>query len=291
MIRRIAFLGTPQISTTTLKFLIDKGYEVPLVVTGEDKKRGRGSALTPSPVSEVASELGLRVTHQPRDLLDIDFDLAVVVAYGKLISEELLSKGLFVNLHFSLLPRWRGAAPMERAILSGDDKTGVCVMRLVKELDAGPIYQVREYPLDQQISLNDLAMDLANLANNALDEELGKGKAAFRDSMEQMGEPTYAHKLVQDDLRIDWKNSAPVEMRKIRIGRAWAILDSARFKILAAKLAIDGPSLAPGELSGDQVGTGSGNIVLEKVQPENKRAMDVKDWLNGVGKDHKIIFS
>lgn len=291
MIRRIAFLGTPQISTTTLKFLIDKGYEVPLVVTGEDKKRGRGSALTPSPVSEVASELGLRVTHQPRDLLDIDFDLAVVVAYGKLISEELLSKGLFVNLHFSLLPRWRGAAPMERAILSGDDKTGVCVMRLVKELDAGPIYQVREYPLDQQISLNDLAMDLANLANNALDEELGKGKAAFRDSMEQMGEPTYAHKLIQDDLRIDWKNSAPVEMRKIRIGRAWAILDSARFKILAAKLAIDGPSLAPGELSGDQVGTGSGNIVLEKVQPENKRAMDVKDWLNGVGKDHKIIFS
>lgn len=284
-------MGTPRISTTTLKYLVDKGYEIPIVVTGEDKKRGRGSSLTPSPVSEMASSLELQVSHQPKDLLDVDFDLAVVVAYGKLISEELLSKGLFVNLHFSLLPRWRGAAPMERAILAGDDRTGICVMRLVKELDAGPIYQVREYPLDDRISLEVLAQELAVLANDALGEELSKGDDAFLEPKEQVGEPTYAHKLTPDELKIDWNNFAEVEMRKIRIGRAWTILEGGRFKILSAHLASDGPSLDPGEVSGYHVGTAAGNIVLVKVQPENKRVMDAKDWLNGVGKDRKIIFS
>lgn len=290
MIKRIAFLGTPEISTTTLRYLVDNGYQVPLVVTGADKRRGRGSALAPSPVSKLATELGLPVTHQPNDLLQVDFDLAVVVAYGKLISEQLLSKGLFVNLHFSLLPRWRGAAPMERAILAGDDRTGICVMQLVKELDAGPIYQVRQYSLEERIKLVELANELSQLANEALGDELAKGKQAFSHPVEQVGEPTYAHKLDAEDLRINWGNPAEVELRKVRIGRAWTTLDGKRFKIIEADIDLGGPQLGPGVLIGQRVGTGSGNMVLIKVQPENKRAMDTKDWLNGLGGNHKIIF-
>ena len=283
MIKKIAFLGTPGISRSTLRFLVESGYEVPVVVTGADKKRGRGSRLTPSPIKELAEELGLRVGHDPRALLEIDFDLAVVVAYGRLISDALLSKGLFVNLHFSLLPRWRGAAPMERAILAGDTETGVCVMKLVKDLDAGPIFQVRRLPLDDEITLEELAGELSKLANEALDAELSLGEEAFKSSVEQVGEPTYAHKLTAGDLRIDWSAPSSEILRKVRLGMAWTTLDGSRFKIIAAGRISNGEAgLGPGWISGIHAGTGDGVIELRSVQPENKRRMEAKEWMHGM---------
>lgn len=283
MIKKIAFLGTPGISRSTLRFLVESGYEIPVVVTGEDKKRGRGSNLTPSPVKELAEELGLRVGHDPRVLLEMDFDLAVVVAYGRLISDALLGKGLFVNLHFSLLPRWRGAAPMERAILAGDTETGVCVMKLVKELDAGPIFQVRRMPLDDEITLAELAGELSKLANEALGAELSLGEQAFKSPAEQVGEPTYAHKLTGDDLRIDWSASSSEVLRKVRLGRAWTTLDGSRFKIFAAVRIVNGEAgLGAGRISGIHAGTGDGVIELRSVQPENKRRMEAKEWMHGM---------
>lgn len=282
MIRKIAFLGTPQISTSTLAFLVDAGYEVPVVVTGEDKKRGRGSALTPSPVKVLANELGIEVSHDPKILLAKEFDLAVVVAYGKLISDALLGKGLFINLHFSLLPRWRGAAPMERAILAGDPETGICVMNLVSELDAGPIYQTRRMSLDSAMTLDDLSKTLSQLANEALGSELLLGEEAFARATPQVGEPTYAHKLTVGNLRIDWEQTSDEVLRKIRLGRAWTTLEGSRFKIFAATQSSENLlGLIPGQISGTAVGTGSGIVELQLVQPENKRVMSAKDWSNG----------
>ncbi len=283
MIRRIAFLGTPEVSASTLRFIADAGYEIPVVVTGEDKRRGRGSGVVASPVKRLAVDLGLNVAHDPRVLLQTEFDLAVVVAYGRLISDELLKKGLFVNLHFSLLPRWRGAAPMERAILEGDKETGICLMRLVKELDAGPIYQTRRIALDDEISLFDLARKLSELANEALGDELSLGEDAFKSATDQVGEPTYAHKLTVDDLRIDWSSTSIEILRRVRLGRAWTTLGGARFKILSASSTIDHAlDIAPGQVSGVYVGTGGGVLELRHVQPENKRIMEAKDWINGM---------
>ncbi|NNN19448.1 MAG: methionyl-tRNA formyltransferase [Acidimicrobiaceae bacterium] len=282
MIRKIAFLGTPQISTSTLAYLVDAGYEIPVVVTGEDKKRGRGSALTPSPVKVLARELGIEVSHDPKILLDKEFDLAVVVAYGKLISDALLDKGLFINLHFSLLPRWRGAAPMERAILAGDPETGICVMKLVSELDAGPIYQTRKMPLNSVMTLEELSKALSQLANEALGSELSMGEEAFARATDQIGEPTYAHKLTVENLRIDWEKTSDEVLRKIRLGRAWTTLEGSRFKIFAASQSPDNLLvLSPGQISGAAVGTGLGIVELQSVQPENKRVMSAKDWTNG----------
>ena len=291
MIQKIAFLGTPDISGSTLVYLVNSGYEIPIVITGEDKKRGRGSALTPSPVKVLASELGLKVSHDPTVLLDTEFDLAVVVAYGRLISDSLLNKGLFVNLHFSLLPRWRGAAPMERAILAGDEVTGVCVMKLVKELDAGPIYQARQVPLDRKIILSELADQLSRLANEALSDELAKGDDAFSTAAEQVGEPTYAHKLSADDLRIDWGVSSDEVLRKIRLGRAWTTLDGSRFRITSAAVVPNSSlGLAPGEISGTMVETASGVIEIKSLQPPNKREMAAKDWINGMKRAQDLRF-
>lgn len=290
MIKKIAFLGTPAISTNTLQFLVESGYEIPLVITGADKKRGRGSVLSPSPVASLASEMGLAISHDPLDLHSVDFDLAVVVAYGRLIPQPLLDKGLFVNLHFSLLPKWRGAAPMERAILAGDDMTGVCVMKLVKELDAGPIFRVRRVPLDDVITLENLSRRLSSIANEALGAELALGVDAFREAEDQIGEPTYAHKLTVDDVRIDWSASAVEVLRKVRIGRAWTTLEGQRVKILEAVVSEDDPALAVGEISGRYVGTGQGAVQLSTVQPENRRAMEVRAWINGLNHLEKPFF-
>ncbi|TAN30141.1 MAG: methionyl-tRNA formyltransferase [Actinomycetota bacterium] len=291
MIRKIAFLGTPEISKSTLSYIVNSGYEIPIVITGEDKKRGRGSSMTPSPVKELAGELGIKVSHDPTILLDTEFDLAVVVAYGKLISDALLKQGLFVNLHFSLLPRWRGAAPMERAILAGDEETGICVMKLVKELDAGPLYQVRRMPLNGEITLSELSDQLSRLANEALGDELAKGDGAFVTAAEQVGEPTYAHKLSVDDLRIDWEVSCEEVLRKIRLGRAWTTLHGSRFKIFSAVVS-QGNSLglSPGEISGTMVGTASGVVELKSLQPPNKRVMTAKDWMNGMKRAQGLRF-
>ena len=135
---RLVFLGTPEAAVPTLEAVVDAGHEVVLVVTRPDRRRGRGSELTPSPVKAAALRLGLSVTHRLADVADVDADRAVVVAYGAIIPETLLKKTPMLNVHFSLLPRWRGAAPVQRAILAGDEETGVSIISLEATLDTGP---------------------------------------------------------------------------------------------------------------------------------------------------------
>ena len=137
---KLAFLGTPEVAVPPLRALVADGHDVRLVVTRADKRRGRGSALVASPVKAAAQDLGLPVTDQVDDVIDAGAELGVVVAFGRLIKPHVLAVLPMVNVHFSLLPRWRGAAPLERAILAGDAETGVCLMELEEGLDTGPVY-------------------------------------------------------------------------------------------------------------------------------------------------------
>ena len=140
---RLAFLGTPAMAVPPLRALIDAGHDVALVVTRPDAKRGRGSTTSPSPVKSAAIDLGIPVTHTVDDVLALDppAELGVVVAFGRIIKPHVLAELPMINLHFSLLPRWRGAAPVERALLAGDEVTGVCVMDVEEGLDTGAVYR------------------------------------------------------------------------------------------------------------------------------------------------------
>src|SRR5438270_13832698 len=136
--------------------MVDAGHEVALVVSQPDKKRGRGGALVPSPVKAAAIELGLPVSDKVDDVLDTGAELGVVVAYGRLIKPHVLERVPMINVHFSLLPRWRGAAPVERAILAGDTETGACLMGLEEGLDTGPVYECVQVPIDPEETADEL---------------------------------------------------------------------------------------------------------------------------------------
>ncbi|HMK62099.1 MAG TPA: methionyl-tRNA formyltransferase, partial [Acidimicrobiales bacterium] len=145
---RLVYLGTPPAAVAPLEALVAAGHEVALVVSRSDARRGRGSAVSPSPVSAAAERLGLRRTDQLQQATEVSADLGVVVAYGRIVPAAVLEALDMINLHFSLLPRWRGAAPVERAILAGDTVTGLCIMRLEAGLDTGPVLARRELPMD-----------------------------------------------------------------------------------------------------------------------------------------------
>lgn len=288
-IRRIIYFGTPDVAVAPLQALHAAGYEIPLVISAPDKRRGRGSALQPSPVKAAALELGLRVSDHIDDVFDTEADLGVVVAYGALLRAPVLERLPLVNLHFSLLPRWRGAAPVERALLAGDHETGVGLMQIVEALDAGGLYRERRLEIGPDATLHSLRADLVELGIEALLDALRHG---FGDPQPQIGEPVYAHKIRAEEYRIDWSAPASSIDRLIRLGGAWTTFRSKRFKIHAMSSVgtedtvrsggtATASVLAPGEIDGLVVGTGAGHIVLERVQPEGKPAMAARDWRNG----------
>ena len=147
--RSLVYFGSPDAAVPPLLKLVEAGFEIPLVVSMPDRRRTRRAAPSPTPVKKAALDLGIPVTDQISDALSVEADCGVVVAYGQIIGVEFLMKLPMVNVHFSLLPRWRGAAPVERAILAGDQSTGICIMGLEPELDAGPVYRKREIPIDE----------------------------------------------------------------------------------------------------------------------------------------------
>ncbi len=154
--RRLVYLGTPEIAVPPLRALHEAGHDIVLVVSQPDRRRGRGGAVSPSPVKAAALDLGVPVTDRVDDVIDAGADLGVVVAYGRLIRPHVLAAVPMVNMHFSLLPRWRGAAPVERAILAGDTVTGVCIMDVADELDAGDVYAVAEVPIGDTTTADQL---------------------------------------------------------------------------------------------------------------------------------------
>lgn len=275
-IRRIAYLGTPELAVPPLAALVASGYEVPLVVSRADTRRGRGGGHHPSPVKAAAEALGLPVTHDLADLADVDVDLGVVVAYGRIIPASVLDRLAMVNIHFSLLPRWRGAAPVERAILAGDERTGVCLMAVEEGLDTGAVYRRDEVDIGPDETLEELRTRLVTMGVSQLVAALGDG---LGEPTPQVGEAVYAEKITADERRIDWTGSASAVHRQVRVGGAWTTFRDKRFKIHRTALASG--SGESGSIDGLTVMTGDGAVELLEVQPEGKPRQAAAAWRNG----------
>lgn len=289
--RSYVFLGTPVAAATVLQRLLDEGFPIRHVVTQPDAKRGRGSATSPSPVKEVALRCGLEVSH---DLEWIKHNaspdlMGIVVAYGRLIPTAVLDLVPMINIHFSLLPRWRGAAPVERAILAGDDKTGVCIMDIEPTLDTGAVYASREVSITSASTTATLTAELATVGADLLVETLRGGLGV---PIAQSGEVTHAAKISRDELKIDWSQSAVEIHRQVRAVRAFTEVDGLRLKVLEVDIEPADVALGVGECNQrGQVGTPGGVIVLRRVQPEGKSAMDAQSWLRGRPASQQIRFT
>jgi methionyl-tRNA formyltransferase len=281
---RLAFLGTPEMAVPPLRALAAAGHDIALCVTRPDRRRGRGSQTTPSPVKEAATELGIAVSHDMDDVAGAGVELAVVVAFGRIIPARLLAEVPMVNLHFSLLPRWRGAAPVERAILAGDRETGVCLMKVEEGLDTGPVYATRRVPMDEDITLDALRTELVDVASALVVDALVDGVSGLPDPVPQVGDVTLADKITREDLHLDWSNAAIQLARVVRLQRAWTTFRGKRLNVLEAAVMDegDGTGGAPGELHGDQVSSGRGSLRLLRVQPESRSPLSADAWLRGV---------
>ncbi|MEA3055951.1 MAG: methionyl-tRNA formyltransferase [Actinomycetota bacterium] len=273
---KLAYLGTPEAAVPPLRAVVDAGHEVAIVVSQADKKRGRGGALVPSPVKAAATELGIPVTSRVLDIVDAGVDLGVVVAFGRLIKPDVLARVPMINVHFSLLPRWRGAAPVERAILAGDDATGVDIMQLEEGLDTGPVYASQRVPIGPEETADELRARLVAIGSEMLVDILA---APLPEPVPQDGDPTYAAKLEPAELRIDWSRTAEEIARLVRLGLAWTTFRGARLRILRARPAVG--VLQPGVIDGVAVGTTKGVLELVEVQPEGKARQQASAWRNG----------
>ena len=283
---RLAFLGTPDVAVLTLEGLHNAGHEIALVVSQPDVRRSRGGTLQPSPVKEAALSLGLEVTDDLDKLNDVALDGVIVVAYGKIIPDDLLNKFLMINIHFSLLPRWRGAAPLERALLAGDPTTGVCVMKVVSELDAGPVYARADLEIGEK-SLEELRSELGVIGTALVVDLLEDGLESLPEPTTQTGEVVYAAKMKKDEFLLDFTQPAAQVLRVIRLGSSFTFIENRRLRILSATL-VPEYSGSPGELVGEVVGTGQGGLRLERVQGEGGREMDASAWRRGV-RDQGIL--
>jgi methionyl-tRNA formyltransferase len=266
-----------------LRALVAAGHDITLCITRPDRRRGRGGTVTPSPVKEAAVSLGIAVSHSIDDVAMSGADLAVVVAYGRIIPEGLLNLVPMVNLHFSLLPRWRGAAPVERAILAGDHETGVCLMRVEAGLDTGPVYAHRVVPVDDEVDLPTLQRELVEVGSALLVETLARGVAGLPTPRPQQGEPTIAAKVTNEDLHLHWEESAAQLNRVVRLGRAWTSFRDHRLGIVKSRPDAEAVDQGlPGTLIGASVVTGQGTLSLLEVQPESRSPMPAEDWLRGI---------
>ena len=289
---KLVYLGSPEAAVAPLEALVAAGHEVLLVVSQPDRKRGRGAALLPSPVKACALRLGLPVSDQPNEVLDAvanGAELGVVVAYGRIIKPVLLEALPFVNLHFSLLPRWRGAAPVERAVLAGDTETGVCLMALEAGLDTGPVYRRVVTPIEAHESVAALRARLVAIGTEMLVDALACGPLDAASAEPQVGEVTYAAKLDPTEASVDWSRPTESIERLTRVGTAWTTFRGKRLKILRAEAEDPcGPTEAnpAGTILGGRsmvrVATGEGMLRVLLVQPEGKAAMDSVAWRNGV---------
>jgi methionyl-tRNA formyltransferase len=258
---RLAYLGTPEAAVPPLRALVDAGHDIALVVSRKDARRGRGSALSASPVKAAALELDLPVTDRVDDILELEPlpELGVVVAFGRLIKPHVLDAVPMVNVHFSLLPRWRGAAPVERALLAGDEKTGVCLMDVEEGLDTGAVYRCVELDIGPDETVDELRSRLVDIGTTLVVGALAEG---LGEPVPQAGEATYAEKLGPEHLRIDW--TAPPEHihRLVRVGGAWTTHHGKRLKVWRTRLR-------------------DGELELVEVQPEGKGRMPFDAWARG----------
>ena len=282
---RVVYFGTPEVAVAPLQALCRAGQDVALVVTRPPKRRGRRQAPTPSPVEHAAADLGLEITCDVEDAVDVEADLGVVVAYGEYIPEEVFERRRTVNLHFSQLPRWRGAAPVERAILAGDTETGVCLIDIAPEIDTGAVYRRASTGIAPHETADELRARLCELGIGLLLDALAAG---FGDPVPQSGEMTWADKIEPAELRVDWSEPAEHVLRLVRVGGAWTTYGGRRLKVLEARLSAGSGlpgtiSLVPrsGGSAAVEIATGHDALELVTVQAEGRAAAGARDWANG----------
>jgi len=293
---RLVFAGTPAVAVPSLTILAER-FELAAVITRADAPLGRRRVLTPSPVAEAAADLGLPVIKANRlgedvteQVARVRPDLGVIVAYGGLVREPLLSTPRlgWVNLHFSLLPRWRGAAPVQRAVMAGDAETGAAVFQLVPGLDAGDVFAQLRRPIPADATAGELLDSLAGEGAELLADTVSAIADGTAVAVPQSGDPVLAPKLTIDDARLDLTVSVDEVYARLRgvTPEPGAWLDGERFKIHSAR-PTGGLSLPPGvvaEVDGRiEVGTGTTPLELVTVQPAGKRAMAAADWWRGAG--------
>ena len=295
---RIVFAGTPAPAVPSLRALAASAHEVVGVVTRADAPIGRKRVLTPSPVAQAAGELGLPIIKADRldaaateEITALGADLGVIVAYGGLVREPLLSTPThgWINLHFSLLPRWRGAAPVQRALIAGDRTTGAAVFQLVPQLDAGDVYAQLLYDIPRGATagevLDALAERGAALIAGVVDDIASGGAHA----LPQTGEPTLAPKLTLADGALDLEDPAGAVLDRYRGTTpepgAHVVVDGQRLKVLAALRGPDEPLDAGAFAAVGRdilLGTGEGTLLVKTVQPAGKGPMAAADWWRGL---------
>lgn len=290
----LIFMGTPDFSVMALKALLDAGHNVVCVYSQPPRKAGRGQKLTPSPVHafaeaqgiEVRTPVSLKSADEQAAFAALNADAAVVVAYGLILPQAILDAprmGCF-NIHASLLPRWRGAAPIQRAIEAGDDKTGVAIMQMDAGLDTGDVVIQEETPIAADMTAGELHDALAALGARLIVAALdGVASGALSPTPQPSAGITYAHKIDKAETRIDWARTAPAVSAQVRAFHpmAWFELDGARVRVLA--LRVEPGDGAPGTTLDDRllVACGEGAVRLTRVQPAGKAAMDADAYLNG----------
>ena len=298
---RFLFAGTPEFAAIPLQGLLDAGYRPSAVLTQPDRPAGRGRRLQSSPVKQVAMEAGLKVM-QPSTLSEPEVqqqlqglrpELMIVVAYGLILPAQVLeipSMGCW-NIHASLLPRWRGAAPIQRAIEAGDEQTGVCIMQMDQGLDTGPVLLRKAIPLHGSETAGELHDQLAALGATALLESLhllstgSLPPAVAQDD----SKANYAAKLNKSEAQLDWNQSAALLERQVRAfspwPAAWCIINDEVTRVWKSRVVEPPDGAQPGDVlqasaNGIDIATGAGALRILELQPAGKRRMSVADYLN-----------
>ena len=300
---KVIFAGTPDFAAAALK-AIAAGFEIPLVLTQPDRPKGRGMQLAPSPVKQAALELGLRVA-QPEKLRnnaealqmlkEVEADVMVVAAYGLILPQDVLDTPRHgcLNIHASLLPRWRGAAPIQRAIEAGDAETGVCIMQMDIGLDTGDVVSEHRYTIQPTDTANEVHDALMNLGAEAIVADLQQLKAEGRlRSVKQPEEGiTYAQKLSKEEARVDWNESAAVIERKIRafnpVPAAWVEYQGKPMKIWRAEVVAQqgrAGEVLSCSADGLVVACGENALKITELQPSGSKRMPIEAFAAG----HKI---
>lgn len=310
MALRVLFAGTPAVAVPSLDALMEAGFDVVGVLTRPDAPLGRKKVLTPSPVAARAQELGLPVIRAARvddeaiaAIAALAPDVAAIVAYGALVPARALTvpQHGWINLHFSLLPAWRGAAPVQHAVINGDEVTGASTFLLETGLDTGPVYSTLTEAIRPEDTSGDLLERLSHSGAALLAQTLGAIGSGTAVAVAQDGPVTLAPKLSLEDGHLDWRQPAPAIRQRINgvtpEPGAWTTWDGARVKIGAAAPRPEVTGLAPGQVrftgggsAAALVGTGTHALELLRVQPAGKKMMPGADWARGLANREDVVF-
>lgn len=290
---RLAVAATPTVALPTLDAILESKHELVCVITQPDRPAGRGKVLTPTPVSEWAERNGV-ACFKPEGAQQIpeiiqNIDCVITIGYGVLLPLNILEipRHGFLNLHFSILPAWRGAAPVQRSIEAGDSFSGVTVFKLDEGMDTGPVYNAKRFALDSDITSDELFIELATLGVDAVLEALDQIESGIKPTPQATQGVSRAFKLSKDEGRIDWSQPAEVIERKIRAFTsnpgAWTTFRGSNLKI--ARPQLSDRTLAVGELSSEGsklfVGTSTNALIIGELTPAGKPSMESKAWVNG----------